>query len=237
MGREIVRKILEEEAKIWNASQLVERISTMEEINEKTAYTKYINYYQEDEKGNKKDYIIKEGVVYVRKGRSSLYYAEKYKEEIEKNLNIIEEKIKLKIKENQKLIERKKKELKDSFEYWLRYKIKLNINVIGMFNTNLLNYTLGESKNIPYYTERLKKAKEEEKEEYFRGIYSREERVLFCKENYIFLDALLTHPVEEIRNLGWKWFIYYKEKEEEYNEKLSLIEAKKDTGWLFRRRK
>ncbi len=47
-----------------------------------------------------------------------------------------------------------------------------------------------------------------------REIYSAIFDFLIYEENIIFLDAILNHPKKDIQKMAWKWFVYYKDKEE-----------------------
>jgi len=74
MGKEIVRKILEEKKKVWNATSLATYIKEKEGVSIRTAW-KYLAYYTKDGKRANFNKIVKDGVVHIKRGKESLFYA------------------------------------------------------------------------------------------------------------------------------------------------------------------
>ena len=127
-----------------------------------------------------------------------------------------EEEVQQEIERQQKFLLEMKRIHRDNFEYWLRKQVKRAVSIIPILGGKLYYYK-GISKDIPEWRREYIKIKEEiEKGFHKKG--SRDEKLilskLFGQYSKIFLDALLLHPDEEIRKMGEKLFLEFKEKKE-----------------------
>ena len=123
------------------------------------------------------------------------------------------EEVQQEIERQQKFLLEMKRIYRNNFEYWLRKQVKMTVSIIPILGGKLYYYK-GISKNIPEWHQEYMKIKEEKK----GGKGSRKEKVVFSRlfgqYSRIFLDALLLHPDEEIRKMGEKLFLEFKEKKE-----------------------
>lgn len=220
MGKEIVRKILERVPKKWSSSELADHVEIEANVCHRTAF-KYVAYYTKDENEDKPDYLIKEGVVHRYIGKRSIFYAEEYKQKLDKELKREKgEKIRKhdidKIKE---LIDGQKDELGDeNFKLWIENKIRELVYSLVMGKGFIL-YEIGEVFNPfqasqkVYPLNQLEKWKQRMDEE-LRFI----ERWESESENRKWLDAFLTHPNEEIRDIAIKYYLQFKNEREKKSQ-------------------
>lgn len=162
MGKEIVREILEEEKRIWNATSLVRYIHERTGVSEESGWI-YLRYYRRGKKGDKYNKTVKDGVIHVKKGKESLFYAEKYQQEIEKEMEIVgfEDIINFKINKQQELINKNKEKFGGAFESWLRHKIKQSLDSFP----DGFKYEVEMSKKVPFLVIELLSLENEKIEE------------------------------------------------------------------------
>jgi len=151
LGKEIVREILEEEKKIWNATSLVNYIHEKTGKCRETGWN-YLRHYRHGKKGDKYNKTVKDGVVHIKKGNKrnseSLFYAEKYQQEIDKEMEIVgfEDIINFKINKQQELINENKEKFGGAFENWLQHKIKQSLDSLP----DGFEYEVEMSKKVPF---------------------------------------------------------------------------------------
>lgn len=146
-------------------------------------------------------YIIRDGIVYFKKGkRDTIIFAEKYMEEVEQKYNIDLVRIRTmdEIRKYQESLKKKKSELNELFDDWLRIEIKQRMKDLSIGTHRLLAYNPESAIDMA-----IDELKDDERNKNKRIPWQLDKTIDSIKIFY----AVLTHPDEKIRDVGQRWHL------------------------------
>jgi len=152
-------------------------------------------------------YTIKEGIVYFKKGKESLIFAEKYRKEVEQKYDVDFVRIKVMddIRVYRELLKEKKKELdKNLFTNWLKIEIRQKIYNLEMYTHRILLHNPEAA--IDMVIDRLENDERGgnsiDVQRFYKELYKK------GKEEAIkFFYAILNHPEKKIKETGKKLYL------------------------------
>lgn len=199
-----VKEFLEETAALWNAELLKEALAEITGQSPRTI-GRWLKKYRDN---------ILTGVICKKKGRNIFYYAEKHKEDVEKQykkeLGLITEKENeiIQIKNKIRAMIKKEKEEDDPeiFEQWLNLKIRESVYKIPMNkDSHTLMYEEGMSEDLPMLEKIFEKW----------SAFGVRTGTHFPRYPILFLDAALMHSDTKIKKIAKKYYLYYRNRRED----------------------
>lgn len=191
---------LEENMRPFNSNVLVERLVGITDRSPRTIRN-WLRYYRD-----RMDRGDPDGVVYQRRGREVFYYAEVHRHHVEREHRGTLGRVIPEVKEQQRFLTEKKKELGAAFSPWLRGEVKIHVFRLDMLKGRLHYFEGLSSKcNIERY-----------RVGYLRRNPDKTDLdALYSTWAVYFLDAALLHPDEEIRVVAWEHFDYWRDRRED----------------------